>query len=66
MCDWRIWSGSRNIARSSDAFHSINTNDLEKAKGKLEEGKKLIDKRIQLILIADREEDSWEVIRLIN
>ena len=51
----------RDIVR--DSLHSISTNDLEKAKSKLEEGKKLIDKRIKLILIADREEDSWEVVK---
>ena len=45
-----------------DSLHSIDTNDLEKAKAKLEEGKKLIDKRIKWILIADRE-DSLDVVK---
>ena len=43
-----------------NSLHSIN---LEKAKSKLGEGKKLIDKRIKLILIADSKEDSLEIVK---
>ena len=46
-----------------DSLHSIEINDVEKAKEKLEEGKRAIDRRIKLIKLADREEDGWEVVK---
>ena len=46
-----------------DSLHAIDVNDVEKAKEKLEEGKRAIDRRIKLIKLADREEDGWEVVK---
>ena len=46
----------------NDALENLNDNDLEKVKENLTKSKELINKRIKLIRIADREELGWEVV----
>ena len=46
-----------------EALKAIEGNDLEKAKSKLEDGKRFIASRIKLIKMADREEDGWDVVK---
>ena len=45
------------------AISLLDSGETEKAKKRMEDGKKIIMKRQKLIKIADREEDGWDVVR---
>ena len=45
------------------ALGALDRNDVELAKEKLKQGKKLLEKRLKAIKIADREEFGWAVVR---
>ena len=46
-----------------EAITTLGAKNIQKAKEKLEQGKSLITEQIELIKLADREEDGWEVVK---
>lgn len=47
----------------SGAISFLDSGEVDKAKQRMQDGKKLIVKRQKLIKIADREEDGWDVVK---
>ena len=56
-------ANNKNLQKIDDAINSIEKAHIERCQKKLKEGKALILKQQKLIMIADREEDGWEVVK---
>ena len=59
----RYEANNNNLEKIDDAINSIEKAHIERCQKKLKEGKALILKQQKLIMIEDRQENGWEVLK---